>query len=285
MAQSQGSLSGGQSSSGLISLPDMKNLYHAIDGDSVRFFITPIVCQIRDPSLLKRIWTDLADIFDSRSLKQLVEGTSCAEAQFMIAFWLWQIRADDFSAEWNLGHEIMQRCITETQRLPEEITTTAPYHIQSYAPFSMDFCCVRVDQNNRSVSSGNMVMNAQFLVITQPSEGAFRVWFREPSEWYREPRTEITARVYTTDLLASELRELNFRVHFTTPTDRPSLDTWPSAETSTKELVWRAIYQKQNNHRAVLHSKSPEPFAIPGNLRYQIPDKSDQQNAQAEFIV
>lgn len=76
----------------------------------------------------------------------------------------------------------------------------------------MSFCCVRVDQDDRSVCSGNLAISAQFLVITQLHERGFRVWFRELS-------TAITARVFTMNLLDSELPELNFRVHFTTPTD------------------------------------------------------------------
>lgn len=88
MALTQDSLSRGQSGSNIISLSLSETKAHYYTGgiSNVRFFVTPITCQIYNELLLKRIWSDLAEVFDSRSLKSLVEGTYCAQAQFMITF-------------------------------------------------------------------------------------------------------------------------------------------------------------------------------------------------------
>ena len=243
-------------------------------GNNFRFFRTPTRCQICDESMLKRILSDLKGVFDSETLEVLETRADCAQAQFMVAFWLWKIEADESSVEWMLGHDIKMECGAETQRLPQEIATTV---LSYYAIFGMQPCLVRVDENNRSTCAGNRVIGAQFLVISYLVPETFRVWFRDPgtadATRFRNSEAPEVTMVFAFDLLASELSELSFRVHFTTPTDRPSLDIWPPFEKSTKALLWRAIYQKRNNHLGTLYDQVPQPVPVPINMHCQIPDK------------
>ncbi len=142
--------------------------------NNIRLFWPHIPCQIDHESMLKRISSDLKGVFDSRSLKALRTGLNCVHAQFIIAFWLWEIRPDQSSVEYKLGQDIMWLCTAEKHKVPQEMKTQAPYVIPSHAIYGMAFCLARVDKHNRSISSGNKAIGAQFLFISYVSHGIFR---------------------------------------------------------------------------------------------------------------
>jgi hypothetical protein len=163
------------------------------------------------------------------------------------------------------------QCASELQSLPPEAKVTLLYHVAAWALFGMTSCCLRVDEAGNSISSGDMVIEAQFLFISILPQNSARVWLRHQKR-ARSPTMEAAQAdfIFTMDLSVEDMLGLRSRLYLMIRANGPSLETWSSASGKTRTLVWRANFPNPPN---VFDIREPEPFVIQSNMRHRIPQR------------
>lgn len=227
------------------------------------FFPSSFFLRIDDGPLLRSFRLILKPILLEKHLEALSKGTPSFTMEFMLRYYGWLVgglRPD--TPAFQMLTAVSTTRPSALAHYPTDHRTTLSYIVGKCASLGMRYCWVRIDQDNRSICSGDTVMLAQFCFVEILDLESCRVWFHHPQD----------PALISMDLSAGEMLHLKHRISFCADQTTPPAWTWPSATGSAKLLVYRARYTTMIPKGLVAIRQ--DPIRLEDELRRQIPSPS-----------